>query len=237
MSFLFLWLEAPLQSWGANSKFSRRTTLSFPTKSGILGILLSAMGKSGQQKELLANFADADLQVDAFFHNKQRINTILEDFHMVGSRYNETDPWENLMIPKTTEGKKAVGGGAKLTYRYYLQDMAFGTYLEGKKDLLEEVGKCLNNPVWPIFLGRKSCVPSEIIYQGVYEKKEECIYRAKAIAFMKGRRCCFSVLQENSIDKGEVMILNDVPIQFGVRKLYKERYVTIVKNPYEQDIS
>lgn len=237
MSYLLLWLEAPLQSWGVNSKFSRRTTMMFPTKSGILGIILAAMGKGGEQKGLLSLFAECDLQVDAF-PKKDNLECLnLEDFHMVGSGYNDSDPWENLLIPKTSDRKKAVGGGAKLTYRYYLQDMAYGAFLEGSKSLLDEIGNALNNPVWPIFLGRKCCIPTEMIFQGVYEGKCECISMAKKLATKKERDCSFSVLQENSIEKGEVFILNDVPIQFGDRKLYKERYVTIVKNPYADDFS
>ena len=43
-SYLLLWLEAPLQSWGADSKFGRRDTLNFPTKSGVTGLLLCALG-------------------------------------------------------------------------------------------------------------------------------------------------------------------------------------------------
>lgn len=42
--FLLLWLEAPLQSWGHDSKFGQRYSLDFPTKSGVLGIFCSARG-------------------------------------------------------------------------------------------------------------------------------------------------------------------------------------------------
>ncbi|HQB07934.1 MAG TPA: type I-E CRISPR-associated protein Cas5/CasD, partial [Rectinema sp.] len=53
LHYLLLWLEAPLQSWGFDSKFNRRDTLAFPTRSGILGLLLCAMGAQGEQRELL----------------------------------------------------------------------------------------------------------------------------------------------------------------------------------------
>ena len=56
--WMLLWFEAPLQSWGADSKFSRRDTLEYPTKSGVLGLVLCAMGASGEQKDLLAYFLD-----------------------------------------------------------------------------------------------------------------------------------------------------------------------------------
>lgn len=238
MSYILLWLEAPLQSWGVNSKFSRRSTMNFPTKSGILGIILSAMGKKGMQKDLLLKFADSDFQVDAFPQKGQLESSTLEDFHMVGSGYDESKPWENLLIPKTSDGKKPNNGcGAKLTYRHYLQDMAFCAFVEGTKDFLEEIGYALNNPVWPVFLGRKCCIPSELIFQGTFDNKRESICKALEIASAKGRYCSYSVIQENSIDKGDVLVLNDVPIQFGFRKLYKERYVTIVKNPYANNFS
>ena len=56
-SYLLMWLESPLQSWGFDSKFGRRDTLNFPTKSGILGLVCCALGASGEQQELLAKFA------------------------------------------------------------------------------------------------------------------------------------------------------------------------------------
>ena len=37
MTALLLWLEAPLQSWGVDSRFGRRDTLPFPSRSGVLG--------------------------------------------------------------------------------------------------------------------------------------------------------------------------------------------------------
>lgn len=41
---LALYLDAPLQSWGFESRFQRRGTGLFPTKSGAIGLLAAAMG-------------------------------------------------------------------------------------------------------------------------------------------------------------------------------------------------
>ena len=57
--FLTLWLEAPLQSWGCDSRFDARHTLDYPTKSGLYGLLLAASGDLGAQEELLGALADA----------------------------------------------------------------------------------------------------------------------------------------------------------------------------------
>ena len=44
MATLLLRLAAPLQSWGADSKFETRKTNREPTKSGIIGLLAAALG-------------------------------------------------------------------------------------------------------------------------------------------------------------------------------------------------
>ena len=149
---------------------------------------------------------------------------------MVGSRYNESDPWENLLIPKTSEGKKAVGGGAKLTYRYYMQDMAYSAIVEVPDDLVDEVSAALINPVWPLFLGRKCCIPSEIIFQGKFSSKQNCLDKAYEIAERKNKYRGFTVFQDADSERGEVITLNDVPISFGVNKSYTDRQVTFVRN-------
>ncbi|WP_223273999.1 CRISPR-associated protein Cas5, partial [Nocardia cerradoensis] len=37
-------LAAPLQSWGVASRFARRETQQYPSKSGILGLIAAARG-------------------------------------------------------------------------------------------------------------------------------------------------------------------------------------------------
>ena len=69
--YLLLWLEAPLQSWGYDSKFGRRDTLGFPTKSGILGLICCALGAGGEQRELLAQFAALSQTVLSFTRTRQ----------------------------------------------------------------------------------------------------------------------------------------------------------------------
>ncbi|WP_442903883.1 type I-E CRISPR-associated protein Cas5/CasD, partial [Gilvimarinus sp. 1_MG-2023] len=66
-----------------------------------------------------------------------------------------------MLIPKTAEGKKAVGGGTKMTYRYYLQDSAFAVVLEVPENQAQALAEALQNPVWDLYLGRKTCAPTE----------------------------------------------------------------------------
>lgn len=230
--YLLLWLEAPLQAWGHDSRFGRRDSLDFPTKSGVLGLICCARGVGGEERDWLAAWADLDLQVEAFVP-RNRIGEplprlpLLRDFHMVGGGYDDADPWQNLLIPKTSEGKKAVGGGTKMTYRYYLQDMAFAVALETPADQVDPVASALRSPVWDLYLGRKNCVPTEFILQGVHGSAEDALAAGRELAERedKHRTLAFRVLQ--GVHDGELVTLNDVPVQFGPNKRYRDRLVTV----------
>lgn len=230
--YLLLWLEAPLQAWGHDSRFGRRDSLDFPTKSGVLGLLCCAMSAGGKQREWLERWADLDMQVAAYVP-ADRVGQplarqpLLRDFHMVGSGYDDQDPWQNLLIPKTSDGKKAVGGGTKMTYRYYLQDMAFAVALQAPVDEVDAVLAALQNPVWDLYLGRKACVPTEFIAQGRYTNAEEALAKSKVLAEAKRRTLAFTVCQGEG--EGEVITLNDVPLQFGKDKQYRDRRVTVYR--------
>lgn len=157
---------------------------------------------------------------------------MLRDFHMVGSGYDHTDPWQTLHIPKKSDGGRAVGGGTKMTYRYYLQDMAFAVALQGEQQELESLQAALQNPVWDLYLGRKNCVPTEFIAQGIHADLDTALQNADGLAASDEksieRTAIFRVLQGEH-EEGEVLTLNDVPLQFGPNKQYRDRKVTVIK--------
>ncbi len=229
--YLLLWLEGPLQSWGHDSRFGRRDTLPFPTKSGVLGIICAALGAGGKQTDLLAKFADLDMQICVYSRRNSKggpapREPLLRDFHMVGSGYDDTDPWQSLLIPKTSEGKKAVGGGSKMTFRYYLQDRIFAVLLQVPTEQCDTVTHALRHPVWDLYLGRKNCAPTEYIFQGVYSTLEQAKEAAGKLAQEKKRVLDYMVVQGDGT--GETLSLNDVPVQFGIHKRYRDRRVTIL---------
>ncbi len=228
--FLLLWLEAPLQSWGFDSKFGRRDSLDFPTKSGVLGLILCALGKSGEQRELLARFADLKQTVISFSDTEKNKKkpTLLHDFQMIGAGYDDKDSWEKNHIPKKSDGSSAVGGGTKMTHRYYLQDAVFAVLLEVPGDIAEECAAALKNPVWPIYLGRRCCVPSDFIFQGIFddEAAAESAAIAKADSHQTRTLAVDFKVFDGEIDGEDSFTLNDVPVQFGTVKKYRDRRVT-----------
>jgi CRISPR system Cascade subunit CasD len=235
--YMVLWLEAPLQAWGASSRLWYRDTLDFPTKSGIIGMLMCGMGRSGEQKEFLASLSSLDHTIFSFlntnnigdrtFISKKEVN--LRDFHMIGSGYDKKDPWEYLNMLKNFEGKKA-DGGSKITYRYYLQDAFFAAIIEIPESLEAEITEGLTAPVWELFLGRKCCIPSDIIFRGCFDTKDEAASKAMEIANDKSLGLKFTV-KDGAHDGDEIFTINDIPVTFGEKKTYRDRQVTIVNAP------
>lgn len=227
--YLYMRLSGPMQSWGSSSLFWHRGTEVFPTKSGVLGLLFCAMGRGGAQAEALAEVARLPqmvLQVSGPESNGLSA-PLLTDFHMVGGGYDENDPWQLECIPKTSEGKKAVNGGAKLTRREYLQNVNFVVIQAIPATWKNEVEAALIDPVWDIYLGRKCCSPSLPVYGGIFDSEREALARiVEDIPKVYGKDFCItSIWREASFDEVSAKIIRDVPLRFGKAKLYAERAV------------
>ena len=235
MRFLLLWLEAPLQSWGYDSRFDLRQTFSFPTKSGVYGILLASSGDSGPQCELLRRMKDAPFTAVSMVpkdpkNSNGQADTLL-DYQVVGNGYESDDKWVKLHSLRTSEGKTSVGGGAKLTYRYYLQDRKFAVILGLDDDLAEKFARSLTAPVFDLYLGRKCCVPTDFIFRGTFDSEEAARAEMLRIAGEKQLRPDKELIQlpvdvEALTEDG--FFLTDVPLQFGPVKRYADRFVRIV---------
>lgn len=163
-AFLAFYLDAPMQSWGYQSRFDRRTTLGYPTRSGVFGMICAAMGVDwSETQEALVQWRDVDMTVLVFQQGGR-----LWDYHTVGGGYNK-EAQASHIVP-SAEGKPR---GTVLTNREYLENSRFGVVLAGSKSLLREIETHMNNPRWGIWLGRKACIPASRVCEGVYEDEAE----------------------------------------------------------------
>lgn len=145
MAVLPLRLVGPMQSWGTQSRFTHRDTGREPSKSGIVGLLCTALGRSRD-----ANIRD--LAALRMASRADQPGRILRDYHTAGMG-----------------GVYKVGGGVQrnrliVSERFYVSDAKFLVCLEGDKELLTEVAAALQRPRWPLFLGRKSFIPTEPVW-------------------------------------------------------------------------
>ncbi len=150
ISVLVLRLEGVLQSWGEHAKWNNRDSSVMPTKSGIIGLLGCALGWGREDKRFFTLSSQLRIVVRA-----DRAGRLVSDFHTVSAK--------KLM---NAAGEPRQGGNTLVTNRYYLQDAYFTVFLVGEKDLLQKLEQALKEPKWPLYLGRKSCVPSRPILDG-----------------------------------------------------------------------
>ena len=149
---LILRLEGPLQSWGSRSRFRDRDTGLEPTKSGIVGLISCALGRDRSQSPTDLAGLKMHVRVDA-------PGKLLVDFHTAGGGVfrNRRD-----YFAPTSSGSK--GKNPVITEKHYLQDASFTVALEGDANQLESIADALQDPVWPLFLGRKSCPPGMPVF-------------------------------------------------------------------------
>ncbi len=148
MPVLLLRLTGPMQSWGTQSRFSIRDTGREPSKSGVVGLLAAALGIRRGDHEAIARLASMKMGVRV-----DREGTMAEDFQTAGggtfngSKYGVAKA--SGAAPDTT-----------ISSRYYLADADFLVGFEdADAEWLNTLDAALRNPVWPLFLGRRSYVP------------------------------------------------------------------------------
>lgn len=131
---LLLKLEGPMQSWGYRSRFDYRDTALEPTRSGVIGLICAAMGIARGEDISRFDALRMGVRVDKEGRPERDYHTALDVIKADGS-----------------------GTGTVQSYRDYLADASFNVGLEcDDKAFLEEIAAALQNPVWPLFLGRKA---------------------------------------------------------------------------------
>ncbi|CAJ36459.1 type I-E CRISPR-associated protein Cas5/CasD [Methanocella arvoryzae] len=144
---LLLRLEGPMQSWGLKARWDIRDTGDEPTKSGIIGLLGCALGYARKDPRLTDEL-DSQLRIGI---RVECPGEIARDYHTVSGEL------------RTAEGK--LRETTIVSFRDYLQDAAFLVVLEGPGELLTRISNALKDPVWPIYLGRKSCPPTRPVFE------------------------------------------------------------------------
>ncbi|MEM1115562.1 MAG: type I-E CRISPR-associated protein Cas5/CasD [Bacteroidota bacterium] len=135
MPGFFLHLAGPMQSWADTGFGQLRGTGLFPSRAGVLGIVAAAHGIPRNDPALVA------------LHSAFRVHVataqpghVLRDFHTV----------------ETVEGKAPT-----LTQREYHHDAHFVALVESDDaEAVERAADALRRPVYPPFLGRRSCPPA-----------------------------------------------------------------------------
>jgi len=154
---LLLRLSGPMQAWGTGSKLQIRRTDRYPSKSGVLGLLLCAMGVDRDRAPtVLGPFVELEMGVRI-----DRPGVLDWDYHTVGAGVGIRKAEGGIKLTASTKEPETL-----LSRRQYLLDSSFAVALRGDSDVIQRCADALRDPVWPVFLGRKCCVPTEPVLAG-----------------------------------------------------------------------
>lgn len=136
--FLVLRLYGPLAAWGDVACGEVRPTLTFPTKSALLGLLGAALGVRRSEEETISRMRDSY----GFAVSVEGRCVQIRDYHTVQSEDNSI-----------------------ITYRDYLCDAIYtvAIWIKDNKNvpyMLSKIEAALREPKFVPYLGRKSCVLS-----------------------------------------------------------------------------
>ena len=129
-----------MQSWGSESMYDNRETDSMPTKSGVIGIIAAALG-------MKRNESLEELQSLGFGVRIDLQGIKLNDFQIteMGGKQN-----------------------SNLSNRDYLSDAIFLAGLESADvEFLKKIEDALKHPKYSVFLGRRSCPPTQPLVLGI----------------------------------------------------------------------
>lgn len=196
MTVLLLDFSAPLQAWGDSSRFNYRDTRREPTKSGIIGLLAAAQGRSRS-----ANLADlAGLTIGVRI---DQVGRILEDFQ--------------------TEIDWRTGKAKAITRRNYLADARFLVAIEGDKDFLAGLSENIATPKYPLFLGRRSCPPARKLVIGLTDQSlDEALdshpwLASKWYCLRQPKKLQLAISQDCPASETPDEFVRDLPVRFTQR--------------------
>jgi CRISPR system Cascade subunit CasD len=220
-TYLAFRLEGPLQSWGERARWTIRDTANEPTKSGVIGLLAACLGWGVEDDARIAELAAAvGLGV-----RTDRPGRGLVDFHtVVGGVMSAAGKIKRNQATKEPE--------VVVSRRSYLADASFLVVLSATTDHIDHLEKAMLDPVWPPFLGRKSCppsipiIPKRIEARGIEDALRQIAWTPRGAENPPDRlRAVVEVDQATPMaDPGLLHRRQDVPRSF-VHRLYDTRLV------------
>jgi CRISPR system Cascade subunit CasD len=203
-----------MMSWGDHSRFTIRDTRREPTKSAVIGLLCAALGRP--RSEPVADLTALKMGVRV---NQEGL--VQCDYHTVQDSIKSS-------------GSK---GDTVISQRYYVADADYLVGLEGSdRAFLETLDAALHSPVWQLYFGRKSFVPSCPVAIAVSDQPlttalKHPVTLSQAMTRKLPQRLRYVVEVPNSLD-----VRQDVPINWQ-KRLFGSRCVDTDFLETEQCIS
>lgn len=167
MEALILRLEGPLMAFGGPMVDENGVVDRFPSASMMAGLLANALGYDHSEPKRIQRLQDRLV----FGARLDRPGRRIVDYQTVdlGQAFMDGTGWTTWGRPMGRKGGSA-STGTHIRYRYYVAGAVCTAALslepaEGTPNL-DDLERALKEPERPVFLGRKTCLPSERILRG-----------------------------------------------------------------------
>lgn len=198
---LVLRLAAPMQAWGTSSRFADRATDPVPSKSGVIGMVMAALGASRDDHQTTRMLADTRFAV--------RVDSPGVVEHDLQTARSEPDAFP-------------------LSQRAYLADAVFVAFIEFDNDGdARVVADALNDPIYTPYLGRKAFLPTGPLVLGVHDTPLDPLLTSVP---HQGRSRAPRLTVPVHIDADSSAydrVARDVPVSYE-RKQHRDRFVKVM---------
>ena len=191
MAVLLLRLAGPMQSWGTDSKFQDRGSGEYPSKSGVIGLIAAAKGRS--REDSVDDLSKFTFGVAVCHHGEFMADSPQTAIH--GSlNYKGANNADRYCFKKR-----------------YISDAIFFCGLECDRKTAEEIKYDLTHPAFPLFLGRRSCPVTQPLVAGIVDGT----LREALVAAVRNEERRDSDDPDLYLDADTGVIVRDVPISFS----------------------
>lgn len=150
--YLLFRLYGPLASWGETAVGEMRPSAAWPGRSAIVGLLAAALGvrrdEEVRQRSLASSYGVAVCVENG--------GELLRDYHTT-----QVPPERRGVVHRTRRDELAAEGLNTILSQWdYRSDALYTVALwqkEGATKTLQQLAEVLSRPIFPLYLGRKSC--------------------------------------------------------------------------------
>ena len=179
MKHLIMRLESPLMAFGGDIIDNLGVTRQFPAASMLTGIFANALGWRRIEGEKHQDLQDR-LVFAARIEREPAGGISMTDFQTAQLEKKDRG-WTTLGVPEVRGGAAATYNAPHLRYRDYFADMRVCVALrlrdtdDANAPTLDELADALQEPMRPLFIGRKPCLPSVPMFGGFRDEGDTCL--------------------------------------------------------------
>lgn len=160
-------LEAPMASFGREAIDARGPTADFPTQSMLTGLFANALGWTRAMRQEHQDLQDR-LVYGALREHEPVLGRMTD--YQTAQIGKDDAGWTTRSRPSGRDGGPKTYDGAHQRWRDYHADLRVRAVVRleptAGSPTLDEVAAALQRPARPLFIGRKSCLPTAPVFDG-----------------------------------------------------------------------